>query len=79
MKDVISFTDDALESGKITLVTKLLTNGVLSERTALELAPYFNGVQVSWDGFLDNHPRYGKESAKISSRVWDSLGAFVGA
>jgi len=74
---VIEYADTRLQSTEIALVTKLLTNGVLSESLAKQLVPLFNGIQVSWDGFMNDHPRYGDQQKKIAKKVWENIRLFV--
>lgn len=61
-------------SGKIgiKIKVKLITNGILNRKKLFPLIKYFSNIQVSWDGFLKNNPRYGKDST-LARTVWDNL------
>lgn len=76
IEKIVAHADERVGAEGIQLVTKLLTNGVLSRSVAERMVPLFNGIQVSWDGFLENHPRYGTKNAQISKTVWENIRRF---
>lgn len=65
-----------LEKTGIKVILKLLTNGLFSQRRIKSLLNILNGIQVSWDGFSVESPRYGND-LNLAKKVWDNIGFLI--
>ncbi|MDD2486926.1 MAG: radical SAM protein [Candidatus Gracilibacteria bacterium] len=76
IEELIIEAEEKLEGTNIKLITKLLTNGLFPENDTQKIVDLFNGIQVSWDGFLESNPRYRKDN-KIGQKIWKNIGLLV--
>jgi len=76
IKAAINRAEERLKDSQIQLVTKLITNGVWDQDRFEEIVGLFNGIQISWDGFLEDNPRY-SDRIGLEKKVWDNIGYLV--
>lgn len=76
IEEIIKYIDKKIEWTNITLITKLLTNGLVSKDKIPLLSSLFNWIQISWDWFLENNPRFWKNKF-LPQMIWENIWLFI--
>lgn len=76
IEQMIQFARQAIAPTGLKLSCRILTNGLFSEQLVPKMKNLFQEVQISWDGNVPNHPRYGSDD-RIPRLVWANLLALL--
>lgn len=76
IEKIVKYTDEKVKWTNIKLITKLLTNWVLPKNKIPLLCSLFNWIQISWDWFLENNPRFWNKHF-LHNIIWENIWEFV--
>lgn len=76
IKQCIDRAKQKLDGSRVTLRSRILTNGLFELNEYFGIAKEITEIQISWDGFFGSSYRYGN-SNYLAKRVWDNIGFLV--